>query len=51
LEKMKNRKATGSDEFPLEVVKSLGQIGRFWVTAVLQDIKMNGEWRIKMEKK
>ena len=42
LEKMKNRMATGPDEFPLEVVKSLGQTGTAWMTAVLQDIQVNG---------
>ena len=48
LEKMKNRKATGPDEFPIEVVKSLGQTGLTWMTAVLQDVQENGippEWR------
>ena len=48
LEKMKNRKATGPDEFPIEVVKSLGQTGLAWMTAVLQDVQENGippEWR------
>ena len=29
LEKMKNRKGNGPDEFPIEVVKSLGQTGIF----------------------
>ena len=45
---LKNRKATGLDEFPIEVVKSLGQTGIFWLTAVLQDIQTNeipSEWR------
>jgi hypothetical protein len=48
LEKMKNRKPTGPDEFPIEVVKSLGQTGLTWMTAVLQDVQENGippEWR------
>ena len=45
---MKIRKATGPDEFPIELVKSLGQTGTFWLTAVLQEIQTNGipsEWR------
>ena len=48
MEKMKNRKATGPDEFPIEAVKSLGQTGISWMTAVLQDIQTNGippDWR------
>ena len=34
---MKNRKATGPDEFPIEVVKSLGQTGLTWMTADVQE--------------
>ena len=49
LEKMKNRKATGQDVFPIEVVmKSLGLRGLGWMTAVLQDVQENGippKWR------
>ena len=47
LEKMKNRKATGPDELPIEVVNSLGQTGIAWITAVLHN-QVNGippEWR------
>ena len=42
LAKIKNRKATGPDVFPIEVVKSLGQIGLAWMIAVLQDVQENG---------
>jgi len=48
LEKMKSRKANGLDEFPIEVAKSLGQTGIFWLTIVLQNIQKNGipsDWR------
>ena len=48
LDRMKNKKATGPDEFPIEVVKKLGGTGIAWMTAVMQDIQQNGipsEWR------
>lgn len=37
LDRMKNKKATGPDEFPIEVVKSLGATGVSRMTAVLRD--------------
>jgi hypothetical protein len=48
LDKMKNKKAMGPDEFPIEVIRKLGDIGLKSITTVLRDIQKGGipaEWR------
>jgi len=48
LEKMKNGKAAGPDEFSMEIVKKLGDLGLDCITAVLrevQDERIPEEWR------
>ena len=48
LEKMKKGKAAGPDEFPIEIVKRLGDTGVSWMTSVLRDIQKKGipaAWR------
>jgi len=48
LEKMKNGKAAGPDEFPIEIVKKLGDLCLDWITAVLRKVQDEGipeEWR------
>ena len=47
LERMKRRKATGPDEFPVEVLKRLGDPRLDWITEVLQEVQQRGipdEW-------
>lgn len=45
---MKDNKATGPDEFLIEVVRKPGETGNTWMTAAMRDIKKNEipfEWR------
>lgn len=42
LDRTKKKKATGPEEFPIEVVRNLGNAGIAWMRAVLQDIQING---------
>ncbi len=48
--KMKNKKAVGPDEIPVEVWKCLGAKGIEWLTSLFNVIfrtaKMPGEWRL-----
>jgi len=42
LEKIKNGKAAAPDEFPMEIVKKLGDLGLDWITAVLREVQDEG---------
>jgi hypothetical protein len=48
LEEMKKGKTAGPDEFPIEIVKRLGDTEGSWMTSVLRDIQKPGipvSWR------
>jgi len=51
LEKMKNGKAAGPYEFPMEIVKKLGDLGLDWITAVLKEVQDEGRYTRRMEEK